>query len=105
MCGAAATRVCACRAGGPFFNLFNLGKTEAALNELKLKEIKNGRLAMLAMWGYGAQVRRRRWGEARGRSEQQLWGLCDAPLADNAPPRVLALTRSLAGDADGQGSV
>lgn len=31
-------------AGGPFFNLFNLGKTEAAMKELKLKEIKNGRL-------------------------------------------------------------
>jgi hypothetical protein len=30
--------------GGPFFNLFNLGKTEAAMKELKLKEIKNGRL-------------------------------------------------------------
>jgi hypothetical protein len=43
-------------AGGAFFNLFNLGKTEAAMNELKLKEIKNGRLAMLAMFGYGAQA-------------------------------------------------
>ncbi|GLC47421.1 Photosystem I chlorophyll a/b-binding protein 3-1, chloroplastic [Pleodorina starrii] len=42
--------------GGPFFNLFNLGKTEAAMKELKLKEIKNGRLAMLAMLGYGAQA-------------------------------------------------
>jgi len=42
--------------GGQFFNMFNLGKTEAAMNELKLKEIKNGRLAMLAMFGYGAQA-------------------------------------------------
>jgi hypothetical protein len=42
--------------GGPFFNLFNLGKTEAEMKTLKLKEIKNGRLAMLAMFGYGAQV-------------------------------------------------
>ncbi|KXZ42012.1 hypothetical protein GPECTOR_223g491 [Gonium pectorale] len=42
--------------GGPFFNLFNLGKTESAMKELKLKEIKNGRLAMLAMLGYGAQA-------------------------------------------------
>ena len=42
--------------GGQWFNLFGLGKTEAALNELKVKEIKNGRLAMLAMFGYGAQA-------------------------------------------------
>jgi len=42
--------------GGQFFNMFNLGKTEAAMNELKLKEIKNGRLAMLAMFGFGAQA-------------------------------------------------
>jgi hypothetical protein len=44
-------------AGGQFFNLFNFGKTEQAMKTLKLKEIKNGRLAMLAMFGYGAQVR------------------------------------------------
>ena len=42
--------------GGPFFNLFNLGKTDEALADLKLKEIMNGRLAMLAMFGYGAQA-------------------------------------------------
>ena len=42
--------------GGQFFNMFNLGKTEADMNTLKLKEIKNGRLAMLAMFGYGAQA-------------------------------------------------
>ena len=33
-------------AGGQFFNLFNLGKSD--LKELKTKELKNGRLAMLA---------------------------------------------------------
>jgi light-harvesting complex I chlorophyll a/b binding protein 3 len=42
--------------GGQFFNLFNLGKTEAAMKELKTKELKNGRLAMLAVFGYGAQA-------------------------------------------------
>ena len=42
--------------GGPFFNLFGLGKTPEAIKELRLKEIKNGRLAMLAMFGYGAQA-------------------------------------------------
>lgn len=42
--------------GGPFFNLFNFGKTEAEMKELKTKELRNGRLAMLAMFGYGAQA-------------------------------------------------
>lgn len=42
--------------GGPIFNILGLGKTETEMNDLKLKEIKNGRLAMLAMWGYGAQA-------------------------------------------------
>jgi len=42
--------------GGPFFNMFNLGKTPEAVAELRLKEIKNGRLAMLAMFGFGAQA-------------------------------------------------
>jgi light-harvesting complex I chlorophyll a/b binding protein 3 len=42
--------------GGPFFNLFNLGKDPKEMKTLKLKEIKNGRLAMLAVFGYGAQA-------------------------------------------------
>jgi light-harvesting complex I chlorophyll a/b binding protein 3 len=43
--------------GGPWFNLFNLGgKSEAEMKKLKLNEIKNGRLAMLAVFGYGAQA-------------------------------------------------
>ena len=37
--------------------MFNLGKTEAEMNKLKLNEIKNGRLAMIACLGYAAQVR------------------------------------------------
>jgi len=42
--------------GGPFFNMLGLGKSEADMNDLKLKEIKNGRLAMLSMLGFGAQA-------------------------------------------------
>merc|ERR1711862_871971 len=42
--------------GGPFFNMLGLGKTSEEMNDLKLKEIKNGRLAMLAMFGFGAQA-------------------------------------------------
>jgi light-harvesting complex I chlorophyll a/b binding protein 3 len=41
--------------GGQFFNLFNLGKTPADLKVLQTKELKNGRLAMIAVLGYGAQ--------------------------------------------------
>jgi hypothetical protein len=44
--------------GGQFFNMFNLGKTEAEMFKLRTNEIRNGRLAMLAMLGYGAQVGR-----------------------------------------------
>lgn len=36
--------------------MFNLGKTEAEMNNYKLGEMKNGRLAMLAILGYGAQA-------------------------------------------------
>eukprot|EP01024_Parvocaulis_polyphysoides_P007020 TRINITY_DN1210_c1_g1_i3.p1 TRINITY_DN1210_c1_g1~~TRINITY_DN1210_c1_g1_i3.p1 ORF type:complete len:325 (-),score=74.27 TRINITY_DN1210_c1_g1_i3:194-1048(-) len=42
--------------GGPFFNFMGLGKTEESMKNLKTKEIKNGRLAMLAMFGFGAQA-------------------------------------------------
>lgn len=42
--------------GGQFFNMFNLGKTEAEMYKLKTNEIRNGRLAMLAMLGFGAQA-------------------------------------------------
>lgn len=36
--------------------MFNLGKTEAEMYKLKTNEIRNGRLAMLAMLGFGAQA-------------------------------------------------
>merc|ERR1712190_371276 len=36
--------------------MLGLGNTESELNDLKLKEIKNGRLAMVAMFGFGAQA-------------------------------------------------
>lgn len=42
--------------GGPFFNILGLGKDEAALKVLKTKEIKNGRLAMLACLGFFIQA-------------------------------------------------
>lgn len=44
-------------AGGSWFNMFNLGgKSPEDMMALKKKEIENGRLAMLAMFGYGAQA-------------------------------------------------
>lgn len=42
--------------GGPLFNPLGFGKDEKSLNDLKLKEIKNGRLAMLAILGYFIQA-------------------------------------------------
>jgi len=54
-----------CYPGGPIFNFMHIGeencwlpgsRTERDLTEMKIREIKNGRLAMLAMFGYGAQA-------------------------------------------------
>ncbi|CAL9046753.1 chlorophyll a-b binding protein 8, chloroplastic-like [Musa acuminata AAA Group] len=42
--------------GGPLFNPLGFGKDEKSMNDLKLKEVKNGRLAMLAILGYFAQA-------------------------------------------------
>lgn len=41
--------------GGPLFNPLGFGKDEKSMNDLKLKEVKNGRLAMLAILGYFIQ--------------------------------------------------
>ncbi|KAL0311428.1 UNVERIFIED_CONTAM: Chlorophyll a-b binding protein 8, chloroplastic [Sesamum angustifolium] len=41
--------------GGPFFNPLGFGKDEKSMKDLKLKEVKNGRLAMLAILGYFVQ--------------------------------------------------
>ncbi|CAM6086879.1 unnamed protein product [Calypogeia fissa] len=42
--------------GGPLFNFLGLGKDEKSMKDLKLKEVKNGRLAMLAILGYFIQA-------------------------------------------------
>ncbi|KAI4374260.1 hypothetical protein MLD38_012272 [Melastoma candidum] len=42
--------------GGPFFNPLGFGKDEKSLKELKLKEVKNGRLAMTAILGFFIQA-------------------------------------------------
>ncbi|WZN65446.1 chlorophyll a-b binding protein [Chloropicon roscoffensis] len=51
--------------GGPIFNFMDFGgakcmfracRTEESLDEMKIREIKHGRMAMLAMFGYGAQA-------------------------------------------------
>ncbi|CAA3027506.1 chlorophyll a-b binding 8, chloroplastic [Olea europaea subsp. europaea] len=42
--------------GGPLFNPLGFGKDEKSMKELKVKEVKNGRLAMLAILGYFVQA-------------------------------------------------
>ncbi|CAD5186990.1 unnamed protein product [Musa acuminata subsp. malaccensis] len=41
--------------GGPFFNPLGFGKDDKSLKDLKLKEVKNGTLAMLAILGNSGQ--------------------------------------------------
>lgn len=36
--------------------MFNMGADPAEMKKLKKNEIENGRLAMIAMFGYGAQA-------------------------------------------------
>jgi len=51
--------------GGPIFNFMHFGdekcmfkqcRTKESLDEMKIREIKHARMAMLAMFGYGAQA-------------------------------------------------
>ncbi|KAI9192600.1 hypothetical protein LWI28_025315 [Acer negundo] len=42
--------------GGPIFNPLGFGKNEKEMKDMKLKEVKNGRLAMLAILGYFVQA-------------------------------------------------
>ncbi|KAA8524926.1 hypothetical protein F0562_011436 [Nyssa sinensis] len=41
--------------GGPLFNPLGFGKDEKSMRDLKVKEVKNGRLAMLAILGFFVQ--------------------------------------------------
>jgi len=58
--------------GGQFFNMFNLGSNPEALASLKSKEVNNGRLAMVAMAGFGMQANVTRLGPV-----QNLYDILD----------------------------
>jgi Chlorophyll A-B binding protein len=48
---------CLARAGGPVFNFAGLAKEGGdATKTMRTKELKNGRLAMIAMLGFAAQA-------------------------------------------------
>lgn len=42
--------------GGGFFNFLGFGRSANNLRDLQIKEVKNGRLAMVAVFGFGAQA-------------------------------------------------
>lgn len=43
-------------AGGAAFNFMGFGRSANNLRDLQIKEVKNGRLAMIAVLGFGAQA-------------------------------------------------
>ena len=48
--------MCCLIPGGAAFNFAGFGRNETNLRDLQIKEIKNGRLAMIAVLGFGAQA-------------------------------------------------
>ena len=42
--------------GGAAFNFLGFGRSANNLRDLQIKEVKNGRLAMIAVLGFGAQA-------------------------------------------------
>jgi hypothetical protein len=44
------------RTGGPIFNFAGFCKTPEETMEMRTKELQNGRLAMISIFGYGAQA-------------------------------------------------
>ncbi len=49
-------KLCTVIVGGGAFNFLGFGRSENNLRDLQIKEVKNGRLAMIAVLGFGAQA-------------------------------------------------
>ncbi len=50
------SKLCLVILGGAAFNFLGFGRSENNLRDLQIKEVKNGRLAMIAVLGFGAQA-------------------------------------------------